>query len=114
MEKKPIKIYPRCHPYDYTKPKPPKSEWIRPKPPTYSTRGWFVPCCWCDMPDMKEFEQFGILDEELKVENVKNLKQVFLSKQWIKFHKMLTEDQENAPSCCKERCSVKNTWRKKM
>lgn len=100
----PIKLYPRCHPYD------PNSETPvvrKQKAVAYSARGWFMPCCWLDDIETDQIKEFGLLDDDIKVENVDKLEQIFLSRQWVHFHKMLVEHPENAPDICKNKCSFR-------
>ena len=99
-----MKIKPLCHPYWYnddgTKEINP-----RPKSTEYTARGNIVPCCWCEAVSfLDEMKQFGMFDDEIKVENVKSVKEIYMSKQWVNFHRTLILDQENAPNLCKMKC----------
>jgi hypothetical protein len=98
-----VKLYPKCHPY-----------WVidgnivnnRPVAMEHTNTGYLLPCCWVDSLDhIEELKSFGMLDESLKLDNNNSVKEIMLSKQWVNFHKILFEDQENAHSLCKKQCS---------
>lgn len=87
------KLIPRCHDK---------------KNPAVTSTGHLVPCCWCDNGRTEFYEdikKFGLYDEELRLDNVSSVKDIVLSKQWVKFHYTLLTDPENSPLICKERCS---------
>jgi hypothetical protein len=99
-----MQIKPKCHPY-----------WIvdgvrvknKPVAMEHSSRGYILPCCWLDSPRdelNEELNQFGMLDESLKLENNRSVKSIMITPQWIKFHKTLIENPEMATSTCKDRC----------
>jgi hypothetical protein len=103
-----IKIYPKCHPYNFDAdaPVPPQNEWRRQKSYVYNSLGYLMPCCWCSWASSKkDIEAMGLLDESLKVENVNSLSEIIISKQWVNFHRTLIEEPEKAPSVCKEKCT---------
>ena len=102
-----MKLYPKCHPYweiDGEKIKNPDIKSV-----AYTARGYLLPCCWCDasQPDQtKSMEMFGFFDEELKVENVDDIKLEMLeSPEWYHFHNTLLQEPHNAPRVCKKKCS---------
>jgi hypothetical protein len=104
----PIKLYPKCHPFWITD----NGSIIENKPIAmeYCNRGYVLPCCWLDSSDKKTMEEtskYGLYDESLQLENNHSIRQIMISEQWVKFHKILFEDQENAHSICKFRCSEK-------
>ena len=105
--KKFIKIYPKCHPYDYSKDRPTEDNFIRQKNFTYTATGYLMPCCWCDQPEEYDhFKQLGFFDESLKLENNDSVEQIMLSKTWMQFHKTLVVDPSNAPNVCKRKCGT--------
>ena len=83
---KTIKIYPKCHPYNYDENSnsPPEKEWRRQKTYVYAAQGYLLPCCWCGWADsIDEFKDIGMIDESLKVENVESLKDIFLDRKSV-------------------------------
>lgn len=101
-----MKIYPKCHPYWIDGEKVYKLKEI--KLTSHSSPGYIMPCCICFRPAAKpELDKFGMFDEELKVQNVQRLENIFISKQWINFHRTLIEEPENAPEICKRNCGHK-------
>jgi len=89
------KLYPRCMD-------------TRKKAPAFSASGYFYPCCWCDNSKSHEFK--NITPEHLHIDNVENLTDIFLSKEWNDFFIMLKENPENAPTVCKKKCG-KNAFK---
>jgi hypothetical protein len=96
-----MKLYPRCHPIEYTKID--KTNALT-QGAAYTATGYLVPCCWCDTSKNEELVALGLFDEELKLNNNKSIKSILLSKQWINFHKILIDSPESAPSICKQKC----------
>jgi hypothetical protein len=101
-----MKLYPKCHPVWIEGDKVHKVK--EPMVVTHSAIGVVLPCCMCFMMrGRKEFEELGMFDDELKIQNVSKIDDIILSKQWLTFHRILLETPEKAPSICKEKCSVK-------
>ncbi len=100
-----MKLYPKCHPY-WVDDDGKRIENPRQVSGEYSARGFILPCCWCDQLEEgnKELATYGILDEELKLENNESVKSIMLSKQWVSFHRLLLEEPEKAPTICKKKC----------
>ena len=96
-------LYPRCHPRWINGPAIDNS--ISQRGIHYTGTGHILPCCWCDYNDNIEFHEMGMLDDKLKLENNKSVKDIIFSKQWILFHNTLLNNAENAPKVCKEKCS---------
>ena len=99
-----MKLYPKCHPYIYDDNAEAPVKFRKQKKIAYTAQGYVVPCCWCDDVDMSDFEKNGLLDEELKLENVDKVDKILISKQWLSFHKTLILQPENAPTICKKKC----------
>jgi hypothetical protein len=109
MEEVLSKLYPQCHPYwfndDGTKE---TVQMVRIL--THTSTGYIVPCCRTDLPEglNDEIKQAGLLDEELKLANNTRIEDIMLSPQWIKFHKILLEEPDKAPSICHKICGKPN------
>ena len=72
---------------------------------SHSAKGNILPCCWCFNPGSDQhFKDMGMYDDDIKIQNVKRVEEILLSKQWINFHKTLLTDVENAPPVCKDNC----------
>lgn len=73
---------------------------------TLSSMGYFTPCCWVDdelyrnQPWVKT-----LFKEHLKLQNNKKVEDIFKSKEWTDFYKMLMHNPENAPPVCYKFCS---------
>jgi hypothetical protein len=49
--------------------------------------GHFMPCVWCNQKKYRDVlhEHYGLCDDELRISNNDNVKQILSSKQWTKF-----------------------------
>jgi hypothetical protein len=97
-----MKIYPRCHP-EWIDREIPKN--VVKRGPAYTGTGHMLPCCWCDQSGNEDIRKMGLLDDHMKLKNFKSVKEIFLTKEWVSFHKTLLISPENAPSVCKKKCS---------
>lgn len=71
--------------------------------------GYILPCCWCDsLYTRNDIENLNLFDNNLKIENVNSIDEIVYSDTWKNFYKVITEDADNAPACCKKKCSVDN------
>lgn len=74
--------------------------------PNFTSAGFLLPCCWLDhVPMLKENYQ-NLWDEELNIKNVNSIDDIFYSKQWKNFYKMLLNEQERAHDICWKNCGV--------
>jgi hypothetical protein len=98
-----IDIKPQCHPsFNET-----TNSFDAPKMSVaYVGRGFLLPCCWCDNQSGEDFENLNFFEEHLRVSNVKDITEIFKSKQWIHFHKTILLNPNNAPKICKTSCGV--------
>lgn len=108
-----MKIYPKCFPDWEVDNKPIINYKI--KEITYSSRGFLLPCCWCDKTrEYEELKKIGLFHESLKLSNVKDVEEVLHSEIWKTFFKNLEQnDLQNIPTVCKTRCSELPSWIKK-
>ena len=84
------KIYPKC------------LNGNDPKPVYYSSLGYFLPCCWCDGDNIKEFSQFT--NNDYHINNINSVEDVTNSNVFIDFYTTLKQSPEDAPSPCKRFC----------
>jgi hypothetical protein len=105
-----MEIIPQCHPYSVVDGEIQKQR--KTKRIAYTSTGYILPCCWCDVSGNKaereDYVQFGLFDEDLKLKNNENIKNILLSKQWVNFHKTLLDSPEKAPIRCKRYCGTEN------
>ena len=105
------KMYPKCHPY-WVDGKNKKIKNAEVKPIAYVSTGHLLPCCWCDLEkadDVTQYAEYGLFNEDLKVENNESTLDILMSPEWKSFHKMLLEEPEKAPRACKKHCSFIQT-----
>jgi hypothetical protein len=75
----------------------------------YTADGYLLPCCWCDsLYTRSDIEKLNLFNENLKLQNVKSIEEILYSDTWKKFFNIITFDIDNAPICCKKKCSVSN------
>ena len=114
-------MFPKCFPYwkiydkklfnDFGEPVNYISNVKGPKEITYSSRGFLLPCCWCDKAIHEEqLSQYGLFNEELKLENNDSVEDVLTSDIWRSFFKMLEDSDSIKPDTCIEKCSKLPTW----
>ena len=104
------KMYPKCHPYWVIGDKKIKNTDVRGI--AYVSTGHLLPCCWCDFERadvVNQYAEFGLFNEDLKVENNESTLDILMSPEWRSFHKMLLEEPEKAPLPCKKYCSFVQT-----
>ena len=70
----------------------------------YTSSGHLLPCCWCDKAAYFDPGFKTLLTEELKVENVNSISEIFTSSAWIAFDNILHGDGKGAPKTCKKYC----------
>ena len=100
-------IRPRCTPmyYDEKGDKIYNTKQI--KGIAYLANGLLMPCCWCDQPVFySEFEERGMRDEKLKLENNESVDDILESDPWKNFIHTILHDPQNATSLCQKRCGI--------
>lgn len=101
-------MFPKCFPYWIINGKEIKNKKI--KEITYSSKGYLLPCCWCDKSyEEANISQYGLFDDSLKLTNNQNVEEVIYSDIWKSFFNMLEKDGEK-PNICKIKCSKLPTW----
>lgn len=103
----PERIYPKCHPYWMIDGQRVENQDV--KQVAYTAQGYLLPCCWCDHGTWnrkRHIAVFGLFDEALKVENVKDIEtEILQSPEWYNFHETLLQNPRLAPFVCKQKCS---------
>ena len=103
-------MYPKCHPYWVIDDKKIKNTDV--SGIAYVSTGHLLPCCWCDFERadvVNQYAEYGLFNEDLKVENNESTLDILMSPEWKSFHKMLLEEPEKAPLPCKKYCSFVQT-----
>ena len=88
-----MKIQPKCWPNSKI-----------PMGPAMTSFGWIAPCCWLLSSHDINNNVHDLFNENLKITNVNSLDDIFESKQWKEFHRMLEEEPENMCQTCKVMC----------
>mgnify|MGYP003133557082 CR=1 FL=1 len=105
MELKYIK--PRCTPMYYNENGHKVYDTRKIKGIAYIANGLLLPCCWCDQIHYQhEFEERGMRDEKLKLENNNSVEDIVESEPWKKFIYTILHEPENATTLCRARCGV--------
>lgn len=73
---------------------------------TLSSEGYFTPCCWTDdeLYNQQPWINSFFLPH-LHIDNNDTVEQIFNSKEWRRFFKMLLKNPNNAPPVCFEYCA---------
>ena len=75
----------------------------------HSARGFILPCCFMEQhrKNSKEREplQEVFYQEKFNISNVKNIKEITQSKEWVEFYTILQKHPEQAPKVCWKTCS---------
>ncbi len=105
-------MFPKCFPYWVIEDKQVQNKKI--KEITYSSRGFLLPCCWCDKTNEKDnLTNFGLFDNTLKLSNVASVNDVLNSPIWRGFFNHLeAADISKLPNICKQKCAALPTWGK--
>lgn len=73
---------------------------------TLSSEGYFTPCCWTDDELYKQQPWISsFFSPHLHIDNNDTVEQIFNSKEWRRFFKMLLKNPNNAPPVCFEYCA---------
>ena len=72
----------------------------------HSAQGFITPCCFIDAyPQKRGIAQDIFYQEKFKISNVKSIKEITQSKEWVEFYLMLQQHPEEAPKVCWKMCS---------
>lgn len=74
----------------------------------YCADGFILPCCWCDQPEEKAFENLGFKDDKLKLENNVSVDDIINSDVWKMFMYSILHEPDRAPRVCRKKCGVYN------
>lgn len=57
----------------------------------YTARGYILPCCWADRPDLFESDMKELVKEKFRIDNIQSITDVIHSSEWISFYKDLAK-----------------------
>lgn len=103
-------MYPKCFPYWIIEDE--KIQNIKVKEITYSSRGFLLPCCWCDKTyETDDLTKFNLFDESLRLANNQSVDEILSSSIWQDFfNNLYKNDTEKLPNICKKKCATLPTW----
>jgi hypothetical protein len=52
----------------------------------HTARGYILPCCWADRPDLFEGDMKDLVQEKFKLDNIKSIEDIVESKEWKDFY----------------------------
>ena len=64
----------------------------------HTARGYILPCCWADRPELFEGDMKDLVKEKFKLTNIEKIEDVIESKEWINFYNKLKHG-EGAKIC---------------
>jgi len=76
------------------------------KPYGHTARGYILPCCHWDIPNLFESDIAALVDEKFKLGDLQSVEDAVLSKEWKSFYSDLKRGK--GPDLCYEYCSGKN------
>ena len=68
----------------------------------HTARGYILPCCWWDRPNLFNSEIKDLVQEKFKLTNIDSVAQIVESDEWKKFYADLADGK--APSLCHTFC----------
>lgn len=68
----------------------------------HTARGYILPCCWWDRPNLFNSEIKDLVKEKFKLTNVDSVAEIFESEEWKTFYENLANGI--APSLCHTFC----------
>jgi len=83
-----------------------KPKCLNGKPVGHTARGYILPCCHWDIPNLFESEIKNLVEEKFKLEDLHSVEDVIESKEWKNFYEQL--ELGRAPLLCYEYCSDNN------
>lgn len=69
----------------------------------HTSNGYLLPCCWID-GNLDEKLITDLYKPHLKLDNVDDIDEILLSKEWIAFYKSL-EEERTATKRCRDFCT---------
>jgi len=73
----------------------------------YTAQGYMLPCCWCDVKIAEPwFHENGFFEEQLKVENLDSVEDIFFSEAWQTFYRNIESNSEESCPICFYRCGT--------
>ena len=72
----------------------------------HSAQGHITPCCFIDAyPQKRGVAQDIFYQDKFKISNVKNIKEITQSKEWVEWYLMLQQHPDQSPKVCWKVCS---------
>lgn len=68
----------------------------------HTARGYILPCCWWDRPNLFNSEIKHLVQEKFKLTNVDSISEIFESEEWKTFYQNLADGI--APDLCHTFC----------
>lgn len=72
----------------------------------HTARGYILPCCWADKPDLFESDMKDLVQEKFKLSEITNVEEVTQSSEWVHFYDNLSKGI--GCDICNIYCSGKN------
>ena len=57
----------------------------------HTARGFLLPCCWADRPDLFESDMKNLVQEKFRLSKIKSVEEVLKSNEWSTFYKNLSK-----------------------
>tara|TARA_B110000259_G_scaffold36614_1_gene41320 strand:+ start:20015 stop:20296 length:282 start_codon:yes stop_codon:yes gene_type:complete len=57
----------------------------------HTARGYILPCCWADRPDLFESDMKHLVQEKFKLDTVKSVEDITQSTEWLNFYADLSK-----------------------
>ena len=52
----------------------------------HTARGYILPCCWSDRPDLFESDMKDLVQKKFKLDNIESIEEVLFSEEWQIFY----------------------------
>ena len=72
----------------------------------HTARGYLLPCCWADKPNLFESDMKFLVKEKFHLSNITNVEEVIQSSEWTEFYNNLSKGI--GCDICHIYCSGKN------
>tara|TARA_B100000131_G_scaffold115360_1_gene112320 strand:- start:184 stop:465 length:282 start_codon:yes stop_codon:yes gene_type:complete len=59
----------------------------------HTARGYILPCCWADRPDLFQSDMKDLVKEKFKLSNIEKIEDIIESKEWTNFYTNLKNNK---------------------